>query len=465
MYLFNHAYKNRMDAICPEPSFRSALQLTIKERTENMNHRFAFNYRRKMIIAIALIAAMLAATAVAVVQGNLLRTQMEENAGAAFANQVRDVHISAGKDFSFTVDEILCDGDKIYLSYSISVPDDGNTYLYALYRPTLNGEPLSGSLAYFYDESGMPMIHAIGGEFGASHARVMKDLKLQSEPVAGVANMFDLKAVFFKSNLPVRYGGSWDDYSKKFAEKKISVNGVPQTVQMYPDSDALYYCGETKPEYPYILLEFQPDYWKNWQAKQQKEETEDVLTPEEFAATGIVDLADSAEIFVPLDLSGNAQPEYNDVAQRVYELDGFTLEITDFHMNHLGASYKAEIRTEAEIPDEYAGTEPYGRFYGLIRADGTELSSNQSSRFSTGALNIKWDGTRVYLIDQTINGAIPVEELDGLLLAPELYAYNGDFKGYDLERAIRIQPVYTTDKPEPTPIPTEDPAATDDLSS
>lgn len=464
MCLFKDAYKKHMNAIHPDPSFRAALE----ERMDKMRYTEHRNrgVQPRMIVAVALIITLLAASAFAVVQGNMLRTRMEENAGEEFAGQVQDVHVSAGNDaFNFTVDEILCEGDKIYLSYSVSVPDDGNTYLYALYHPKLNGETISGSRAYFYDENGMPLIHAIGGELGASHAQVIEDLNFKSDPDSGTAGMLDLKVVFFKSNLPVRYAGSWDDYSKKFVEKEITENGEPQTAQMYPDSDALYYYGETKPEHPYILLEFQPDYWESWRAKRQKEKSHDVLTPEEFAATGIVDLADSAEISVPLDLSGKAQTEYNDVAQHVYELDGFTLEITDFHMNHLGASYKAEIRTDGEIPREYAGTEPYAQFYALIRPDGTKLNDGQGSSFGSGGLNIKWDGSGVYLIDQTINAIIPVEEIDALLLAPEFFDDSGEFIRYDLEKAIRIEPVFNPDKPESTSQPAEDPAMTDDLSS
>ena len=459
--MFSNAYKKRMDAIRPDPSFRSSVQQIVMERKDRMNHRFNFTYRRKMIIAVAMIALMLAATAFAVVQGNLLRKSVEAAGGAEFANQVQDVHISSGGDFSFTVDEILWEGDKMYLSYSVSVPDDGNTYLYALCYPRLNGEKLSCGYAHFYDEAGMPLVHAVGGELGAVRSGVIRDIIV--EPASQQSGLLDMQAMFFKSNYPVQYIGQWEDYNAMMEAHAVSKDEV---VRLLPDTDTLYYFGEDSgAEWAAIYLEFHPDYWKNWREKKQDKMHMEVLAPEEFAATGIAELMDNVSLNIPVELSMGAHSEYNDVAQRIYEMDGFTLEITDFSMNHLGASYKAEIRTEGEIAQEYAGNEPYAQFYALILPDGTELNNGQGSSFGSGGLYIKPDGRKVYLIDQTINAVIPLEEIDELLLAPQLFKEDGEFEGYDHENAIRIQPVYNPDKHESTPVPTEDPVMTDDLSS
>ena len=37
--------------------------------------------------------------------------------------------------------------------------------------------------------------------------------------------------------------------------------------------------------------------------------------------------------------------------------------------------------------------------------------------------------------------------------------------GYDLEKAIKIEPIFNPDKPESTPVPTVDLAENDNLSS
>lgn len=165
------------------------------------------------------------------------------------------------------------------------------------------------------------------------------------------------------------------------------------------------------------------------------------------------------------DVSQETEGVYNDLAQRSFKMDGFEIEFTNFRLSHFRASFSADIRTEEQIPDEYTGDEPYGQFYTLLRSDGSELCSAENVRISRGNARRTDEGEQVYRIDMDISGMIPVETLDTILLAPEIFGDDGEFIHYDLENAIEIKPVHNPDKPETTPQPEFDFAENDSLSS
>lgn len=469
--MFREAYKRKMDAVQPDASFRAALNERMNEkmneRMAGMNRRESGNARHgKMIVAVALLIALLITSAVAMVQGGLLRTEIEESAGETFAEKVQDVHASIGSEgFGFTIDEVVCEDDRMYLSYSTSVPDDGNTYLYALCIPKLNGEKMSYGYAFFYDDSFTPVAFPIGGEFGCQKTQVIPDIFIDSQIRDQAENLLEMRAIFFKANRDIKYAGEWEDYYAMMEKTNLqSEFGSSESfgdVFLMPNSDTLYYYGETAQENPSINLCDLPEYWQLWRGLKEDR----ALDAKEFASTEIVELIDIIEISIPIDASETTEGVYNDLAQTKFELDGFEIEFTDFRLSHFGASYSADIRTDEPIPDEYTGDELYSQFYTLLRGDGSELCSAGNSSFSSGNARRTDGGERVYRIDGDISGMIPVEALDTLLLAPEIFNDDGQFSHYDLENAIEIKPVYNPDKPEATPQPKFDFAENDSLSS
>ena len=103
------------------------------------NHR----YKRRTALLVAAILALLAIGAVAAVIGNNQLKQELTDAGATdMAGRVQDIHLAdAGNGFKFTIDEAVWEGDDLYVSYILSVPEDGNTYLVGLLAPRINGRP------------------------------------------------------------------------------------------------------------------------------------------------------------------------------------------------------------------------------------------------------------------------------------------------------------------------------------
>ena len=135
--------KRWKDPFPPTPqSFHDRVEQTLRG-LEEMEMRKNHRYKRLTVLLIAAILALLAVGAVAAVIGsNRLKQDLTDAGATDMAGRVQDVHLTdSGDGFSFSIDEAVWEDQELYLSYTLSVPDDGNTYLVGLLVPIINGEP------------------------------------------------------------------------------------------------------------------------------------------------------------------------------------------------------------------------------------------------------------------------------------------------------------------------------------
>ena len=169
------------------------------------------NYRKLNIALIAALIAILATTAVAVavVLGNARFKQALTDSGAdEVAALVQEVHVPATGDeadgFRLSIDEIIWEDDKLYFTYTASVPDDGNRYLLALYTPLLDGEPMvfqatGWESSAFFDDRFQTVI-PLGGAQLATCGQLLT-FKVNPALRQKAANVLFLRADFFRTDI------------------------------------------------------------------------------------------------------------------------------------------------------------------------------------------------------------------------------------------------------------------------
>ena len=139
------------------------------EEIEAMNTNSIKRIRRvsRPVLIAAIVFALTAATALAAVLGHhALKDALNASGLEDVAEQVTDIQATDASDgFCLTLDEAVWEGEKMYLSCTVAVPEDGNTYLYSLMLPTLNGGHASSNLAIYFDQPFGPFVYPIGGAF------------------------------------------------------------------------------------------------------------------------------------------------------------------------------------------------------------------------------------------------------------------------------------------------------------
>ncbi len=468
--MFRDAYRRKYDAIRPDPSFRRALEDRMEEEMKVMRYgqgrRAA---RRRTIALVAALALLLAATAVAVVQGSALRQAAEDAGAAEVAERVVDVHVASDSDgFGVSIDEILWEGTQMCFSYTLRVPEDGNTYLCGIQVPRLNGERLTMRRGGAIDaDMGSCSVIALGGEYGTSCTDVME---LYISPTAQKLpeRRFEVNAAFLRTDRPMQMV----DYDTYF-----DMHGHREN-QLFESSDVLYYFDDDPAPRFYLT-----DYPEVWQAQQNhyerycverdlsREQGRDFdfnwdeamgLNGAELAETGIAELVRECGTGIKLDDSVISSTVFNDLEEHRFELDGASIEITDFYMSRLCVSFKGTVTWNDGRCFENGDV---SRNFMILRPDGTELGQNLS-HFLCSDSN---ETGNQYGIDGEISGFIPVEGLTEVLLAPVSQDESEDGMHYDLEDAIVLKPIFNAERARAeanaTPDPTQDPAETDDLSA
>ncbi len=501
------AYRRRFDAVQPDPNLRRRIEERMEAEMRNENHekrRAPLRMSRRLAVALAaaLILA-LTATAVAVVRGNLLRTKLEEQGDETIAAQVQDVHVAdAGDGFGFTVDEVVWEDDQIYVSFAVSVPDDGESYLYGIYVPELNGRRMDFGADGYLDEMFWEnsIAYPIGGKFEAATSGMLKELHADPALKERTDNALRLRVAFFRANRPIEGVADWDAYVAKTGW----VDGSNKPMRL-PNSDVLYYQEDDAqpsvilsdlpevaalfPEFSEYGIEVTPEF------NESSVPPELAFTAEDIASTGLVELVAERELTVPLDSSGAQDTVYNDLVQHEYPMDGYTVVITDFHLTHFVAKYKGYIRKDGDLivrRDEHRGyirkdgdgnliicddeasgdpleDEPIARYYELLRPDGSPLAGEEDFTMYGRDLTSDEEDREIIAIDGELRGVIPLDDLPQLLLAPVEYetAEDGEIlsKNYLLDEALTLEPIHNPDKPEPTDEPDYGAAEGDDLSS
>lgn len=442
--------KNQVDFFPDTPeSFHIRVEATL-EKLEEKDMKCIYR-KRKMIVAIAAILIMLiAASAVAVVQGNALRTQLGEAGGEKLAAQVQDVHASdAENGFSFTIDEILWRDEKMYVSYTAAVPEDGNVYLFSPVQIELDGEQLVNF--YGIDSEFFNRMFAVGGEYGASVSQIMQ-LEVPEE-LSG-EHLFSSKCLFMQTDKKL---------SKIEIEELAALCTEPDADgnenQMMKNADTLYYYDTTEKgdPAPVIWLHYYPEV-------RTVMDEHDRVTAEALESAGIAKYADMREICVPICKTEGGDIRFNDAAQRIFDMGSFSIEVTKLEISQFNTSFKAFIRKEGGVSDEWTEDEPYGQFYSLCKADGSDLGIHDWTIGEGGAI-LTESGEKVYRIAENSEGIYPLEDLTEVYLAPSIFDENGVFVQRDMTRAVRLEPVFNPDLPAEGAELAQDPAETDDLSS
>ena len=474
---FKNEYRRRFDAVRPDPDLRRRIEERMEAEMRNekyVKRRAPLRMSRRLAVALAaaLILA-LAATAVAVVQGNALRDKFAEMGDTTIEAQVRDVHVSdADEDFGFTIDEAVWEGDVLAVSCALRVPDDGNTYLCGVYAPTLNGEVLDehwGSLPANCE--GFTDAFVAGGGYPTSFPLLLQ-LEVDADLKAREDNQFSMKACFLRTEGSVE----WD---------KVAGTGDAD----YADVDVLRYrSANTSEEGENPLIWFES--YEAYRVLQQPEltpEAEEVdglenfgrpdpqlkeLPPEAVVTAGLAEeVCAERELTIPLNLSGTGETIYNDVAEHNFRMDGYSVEITEFRLDHFGLYCKAVIRPDdwqdMDLGDwddaELEKSNPLYRFYRLLTKDGEELGEASGGMMVGPARDASGDNVVGIEVTDEEYGAIPLNGGEELLFAPET-GFDGENFSYALDEAIVLKPIYKPAKPESTEEPDYGAAEGDDLS-
>lgn len=418
------------DPFPPTPGgFHLCVEQTL-DALENKNTKQKPSRNKILILVAAILAAMATVTAVASILGNtrfkhwLSREDLGEVAALVQEAHLGDVSTDG---FGFSVDEMIWEDDDLYISYSLSVPDDGR-YMVALYTPTLNGEKL------IYDAKGFTAPKFFDAEaaslllLGDRHQTTCTELltfavdpRLKQSP----DNHLRFRAVLFKTDLDLEGYGDW-------------------TGLLNPPS----------------YISFRED-WR------------DMLSPTELAdfGVGLADLMDVlgsdtptlnklnstghaeyvAEREIDMGLDGtklDADVLYNDVEVRDFDRLGLRVHIDRFHMTHLGIEIEYTVSAPGVDTDPSARMDAFEALeWRFCDADGESLGYDLGGMGGSGGIDALADGTPARHHTWCEDVLLPLEGLDQVFLAPcewvDNESDNGNHPVYDMENAIALTPVYS----------------------
>lgn len=417
---------------------------------EDMKMRRNNNYRKLNVALIAALIAILATTAVAVavVLGNARFKQALTDSGAdEVAALVQEVHVPATGDeadgFALSIDEIIWEDDKLYFTYTASVPDDGNRYLLALYTPLLNDEPMvfhttGWETSVFFDDRSQTAI-PMGGTQPVNCGQLLT-FKVNPALRQKAANALFLRAEFFKTD--IRFTGSESGIETRF---KGAVPTIDLTIARDEDSFMDYSEEMSLPAAESEAL----------RSIAKAAGADGVLTPDELSGVEGIEQVACREVRMALDASRLAQVVYDGVEETEFEINGCEVNILDFHMTHLGASIRLRVTAPAGMTEEegmrlaYSVVSPMeddngnGYSWCLFRSDGSMLALEEG--WSGGAgYGLSPDDRASYGFGFDIDSIIPLEGLEKLVLMPYRMHYDDhDQPVYDYLKdwAIELTPI------------------------
>ncbi len=434
---------------------------------EETNMRYEHDHRKLNVALIAVLIALLATTAVAVavVLGNARFKDALTDAGVdEVAELVQEVHAPAtdkGDGFGLTIDEIIWEDDQLYFSYTASVPEDGNRYLLALYTPLLNGEPMTffatgwEASAFFDDrfQTAIPM----GGTQPNTCGQL---LTFRVDPALRqrASNALLVRADFFKTD--IGFTNNQSGFENRF--KGV----VPTVVLTFDESEAF---GESFDSYA-ERLELSAEETGVLHSIVDAAGGDGILTPEELSGVQGIERVTSREVRMALDPSKLEQVVYDGVEETEFEVNGCKLTVEDFHMTHLGASFQLRVTAPAGMNEEegmrlassvaFPGLmNEHGYTWSLLRPDGDELALDQGWEGGAGYQPLP-DGTASYGLSYDIDGIIPLEGLERVILMPYRIVYDeNDNKTFDYLKdwAVELTPIRSQAKGTAEPVKTLSP--------
>lgn len=433
----------------PFPRTPAGFHLRVEEILMGLEARKAIELRVRRIRWIAVAAALLAlalGTAVAVVQGNALRTRMAAG-GDGLVSQVRDIHKSAAQDgFSFIIEEVLAEGDAIFLSYTATVPSDGRIYLFSPCGMALDGVPLTcdtGLETDFFSN-----LYALGGMYGNSITQVIK-LRLQRNMPETAARL-SCSCAFMLAERPLKRIDA-AALDRLLTEPDASGNAN----QLMRNAETLYYY-DTSVEgdpIPMVYLHYYPEIRAIFEKKGRN-----MLAVEDVERAGIGRIERVLELSIPMGGEVMDLPLRNDVTQHIYFMDGYSIELRRLHLTPFEAEFEALIRTEGDGLAEWTEDLPFGQYYELCNGDGSDFGRVDFC-LNSGDIIALGNGGRAYMVSGSMGGVFPVDGLNEICLAPV------ESGKRDMGRSIRLTPIRNPDCMLDRPEPAVDPAETDNLSS
>ena len=229
-------------------------------------------YRKLTLALVAALIALLAIGAVAAVIGNnQLKDELSDAGAKDMAERVQDVHLAdAGDGFKFTIDEAAWEGDDLYISYTLSVPEDGNTYLVGLLVPRINGRPAEYRVGGYLEDGWTCSAIALGGDFPATDTFV--------KPIIADSRELDLKdmklevgAAFFKANRPLQYLPDFYNEAGDYAHPEMLVpwkSARWSKPSAFPNSDTRCTTGIwTSAARRWWTCRCSPMCWRSWRRR------------------------------------------------------------------------------------------------------------------------------------------------------------------------------------------------------
>ena len=424
------------------------------------------NYRKLNVALIAALVAILATTAVAVavVLGNARFKQALTDSGAdEVAALVQEVHVPATGDeadgFALSIDEIIWEDDKLYFTYTASVPDDGNRYLLALYRPLLNGEPMvfhttGWETSAFFDDRSQTAI-PMGGTQPVNCGQLLT-FKVNPAMHEKAANALFLRAEFFRTD--VSFTNNESGFGTRF---KAAVPTVDLGIGQKDDSLQEYVERMEIPESESEAL----------RAIADAAGEDGILTAEELSDVKGIEYAARRDARMALDASKLKQVVYDGVEETEFEMNGCEVNILDFHMTHLGASIRLRVTAPAGMTEEegmrlaYSVVSPMeddngnGYSWCLFRPDGSMLALEEGWSGSAG-YGLSPDDRASYGFGLDIDSIIPLEGLEKLVLMPYRMHYDDhDQPVYDYLKdwAVELTPILSQAQGTAEPVQTLSP--------
>ncbi len=413
------------DPFPPTPrGFHDRVEQTL-HALEDMDRRQNRRYKKLTAALVAALVALLAVGAVAAVIGNnQLKRELSDSGATDMAERVQDVHLADASDgFGFSIDEVAWEGDDLYISYTMSVPEDGNTYLVGLMQPTINGEPVNyRSSRYMDDLSGMAA--ALGGDYPATDTVVL--------PVLADSRELELKdmelsvsAAFFSTDRPLEYIPDFFDAEGEYNHPELLVHwdgGVIEQ-EIYPSADTLYYWWISESGTPMIDLSMFPEVLTAMAAEDAEEKghvtvTYDAegwpqtgLTPAGLDSTGVATLVTERSLSLPLSEDMVSHDLYNGLEEDTFRYRDMTIVIEDFHMTHFQLTARIWMLPDENVPED-VGADYFDRFPGMeFRVNGKNLADG-----FFGGIEAMKDGVLCYREDYRCDDYIPLGNLESLEL-------------------------------------------------
>lgn len=439
--------KRWKDPFPPTPqAFHDRLEQTLRglEDTDMRENR---HYKKLTALLIAALVALLAIGAVAAVIGsNRLKQDLTDAGANDLVGRVQDVHlIDAADGFGFSIDEVVWEGQELYLSYTLAVPDDGNTYLVGLMEPTINGEPVNYRSSRYLDRSFVAM--AMGGDYPVTHTFVLPVLADSRELELRDLKL-DVRAAFFRTDRPFEYvpdfyeeGGMYDTSEAM----TLWTGGIVQQ-RVFPTADTLYYWDEDD-GVPLLALDIFQPVLEAMAAEDAEAKGHIAITygsdgwpqiglaPAGLDSTGIASLVAERSVALPLSADMVSHDLYNGLAENTFRYDGMTITVENFRMTHFTIEADIWMLPDEGVP-ENDGEVDFDRFPTLCVCVNGELMLGSA----WGGTDTMADGVLAYCEDCLYDGYVPLGNLEKVELA--VCTYDAEVEDIVIDEVVaKLTPV------------------------